>query len=190
MADKTDRQAKSSRWAFTAYEDQWGLFTTMPPGIAEWGWQREICPETNRNHYQGYLRLTQQQRFAWLAKILPGVHLEIPRNWVALVNYCKKTDTAVPGTQVHQLNTMFTKYSYAEHVGERFTDLFSPSEVAEMDYNKFLDVIKKIVIDDIVDGHREAAWIIVSPDWGLYWKVSWRAILTSHSIKKNLKPIL
>jgi len=96
---QTDRQTdKSSRWAFTAYEEQWGLFTTIHPGIAEWGWNTEICPETNRQHYQGYLRLTSQQRFAWLRKLLPGVHLEIAKNWEALKQYCAKEETRVPGT--------------------------------------------------------------------------------------------
>ena len=74
MSDKikTDRQTdKSSRWGFTAYEDQYHLLEKMPPGIAEWGWQAEICPETNRPHRQGYLRLQSQQRFAWLKRYSP-----------------------------------------------------------------------------------------------------------------------
>lgn len=93
---------KSSRWAFTAYEQQWELFATMPPLIAEWGWQEELCPETNRKHYQGYLRTVRQTRFAALKKVLPGVHLEVAKNWDALVNYCKKETTAVAGSQVHE----------------------------------------------------------------------------------------
>lgn len=98
-----DRQTdKTSRWAFTAYEAQWPLFTTvLDPLIAEQGWQKEVCPDTQREHYQGFIRTTRQVRFAQMRKIYPGVHIEAARNWDALVNYCKKSETAIPGSQVN-----------------------------------------------------------------------------------------
>jgi len=99
---KTD---KTTRWAFTAYESEWPLFNTMNDKIAEWGWQTEICPDTQREHYQGYIRTKTQQRFSTMKTIFPGVHLEQAKNWNALLAYCKKTDTAVAGTQVAQTNT-------------------------------------------------------------------------------------
>jgi len=103
---QTDRQTdKSSRWAFTAFEDQWSLFTIMPDIIAEWGWQEEVCATTARKHYQGYLRTKRQVRFSQLAKSLPKVHLEIAKDWNKLLSYCNKTDTAVEGTQQHQVSS-------------------------------------------------------------------------------------
>lgn len=91
---------KSTRWSFTAYEEQWSLFAVVPTDpIQKWGWQEEVCPKTQRRHYQGYIQTNRQVRFAQLKKILPGVHLEVARNWQALVNYCKKAETAVDGTQ-------------------------------------------------------------------------------------------
>lgn len=96
------RQEKTSRWAFTAFEGQYNLFKVMPPLVAEWGWQTEICPETNREHYQGYMRTTRQVRFAQISKIFPQVHIEPARNWDALLNYCAKAETAIEGTQQHQ----------------------------------------------------------------------------------------
>jgi len=99
MGDQTD---KTSRWAFTAYAEQYSLFNTvLPDVIAEIGYQKEIAPDTQREHYQGYIRTSRQVRFAQLRKIFPGVHLEPARNWEALLQYCKKTESAVPGTQVH-----------------------------------------------------------------------------------------
>lgn len=97
-------EAKTTRWAFTAYADQWNLFEAMPPIIAEWGWQQEVCPETQREHYQGFIRTTRQVRFSQLRKVLPGVHIEAAKNWDALVNYCRKTESAVEGTQIHETN--------------------------------------------------------------------------------------
>lgn len=104
--EQTDRQTdKTTRWAFTAYEGQWPLFATMNDTVAEWGWQTELCPTTQKPHYQGYLRTKRQVRHAQLRKILPGVRIEAARDWNALLEYCKKKDTAVPGTQVHQIST-------------------------------------------------------------------------------------
>jgi len=175
---QTDRQTKSSRWAFTAYQDQWSLFETMPPGIAEWGWQREICPETNREHYQGYLRLTQQQRFAWLAKVLPAVHIEVAKNWPALIAYCKKEDSAVPGSQVFQQNQMYTKYTYADRIGKWIVDTYDEKTTDTWLPPDLFRHMEEIISIDISGGRREVAWIIVSPDWKLYWK-SYRYIIRS-----------
>ena len=100
MGDQTDRQTdKTTRWAFTAYEGQWELFKIVPECVAEVGWQTETCPETNRLHYQGFIRTKRQCRFAQVRNAYPGVHIAPAKNWDALVNYCRKKDTAVPGTQ-------------------------------------------------------------------------------------------
>lgn len=99
-----DRQTdKTTRWSFTAYKEQWKLFEIMPDKVAEWGWQTEICPQTQREHYQGFLRTRVQVRMSALISMLPGVHFEVCRNWNALLAYCKKTDTAVEGTRIHQM---------------------------------------------------------------------------------------
>lgn len=102
---KTDRQTdKTTRWAFTAYEDQFGLFDKIPDKVKEWGWQTEICPTTERKHYQGYILTRTQQRHKAMRDMFPGVHIEVAREWNALVNYCKKIDTAIEGTQKHEVN--------------------------------------------------------------------------------------
>jgi len=192
MAAKTDRQTdKSSRWQFTAYEDQWHLFETIPPGIAEWGWQKEMT-KTQRPHYQGYLRTTSQTRMSALIKILPGVHLEVcgkntpekPQSecWKALVQYCKKLDTRVEGeAHVHVVNSMFTKYTYAEHVGRQLYAKHKQDEWETWLPNDLFRAMEQVIGSDITRGRREVAWIIVSPDWKLYWK-SYKYILRSYSI--------
>ena len=100
-----DPDAKTSRWAFTAFKGQWSLFEVMPELIAEWGWQTEECPDTKNLHYQGYIRTKRQVRFNQLHTVLPGVRLSAAINWAALLNYCKKKETAISGTQVHQVST-------------------------------------------------------------------------------------
>lgn len=93
---QTDRQTdKTSRWAFTAYEEQWSIVDdfTKSALVAEFGYQYEVCPTTNRKHRQGFLRTKQQVRFSAMRKAFPGIHFEIAKNWEALVNYCKKEET-------------------------------------------------------------------------------------------------
>lgn len=93
---QTDRQTdKSTHWAFTAYEDQYALVASMSDSttVAEYGYQDEICPDTNRKHKQGYLRTKQQVRFSSLRKEFPGIHFEVARDWNKLLNYCKKKES-------------------------------------------------------------------------------------------------
>ena len=171
---------KSARWAFTAYEGQYSLFKQMPPGVAEWGWNVEICPETNREHYQGYLRLTQQQRFAWVRKNFPGVHMKIARNWEALLNYCKKEETRAPGTEpVAQTNDIPTHFSYADEVGLRIFQRAKMSpDIAEFQYESWdgseaLFHVEAIVRLDIASGRRGLQWIASNPAWKAMWKPYW-----------------
>jgi len=167
---ETDRQTKSSRWAFTAYEDQWSLFETMPPGIAEWGWNAEICPKTNRRHYQGYLRLTQQQRFAWLRKLLPGVHIEVSKNWEALKQYCQKEETRIPGTEpVARSNSVPSHFQYADDCGKRIYEHATARSI-ELTRENILIMLETIVSNDIASGKRYAAWITTNPMWKVMWQ--------------------
>lgn len=75
---------KSTRWSMTVYESQYDLLDNMPSEVAEWGWQDEICPDTGRKHRQGYVRTQFQMTRVKLSKILPGIHLEVAKDWEAL----------------------------------------------------------------------------------------------------------
>jgi len=111
---------KTTRWQFTAYEGQWRMFNTMPRQVAEWGWNTELCPKTNRLHYQGYMRTGQQQRESAMWSLFPGVHFEVARDWPALVQYCKKAATRVPGTEpVSDVNTFPDMFGYSEELASR-----------------------------------------------------------------------
>lgn len=93
---KTDRQTdKTSRWQFTAFEEQYPIVDTFSTSsnVAEFGFQQEVCPETKRIHRQGYLRTKVQVRFSALRREFPGIHFEAAKNWEALINYCKKEET-------------------------------------------------------------------------------------------------
>jgi len=171
--DKTDRQTKTTQWAFTAYEDQWKLFEAMDPGIKKWGWQVEECPDTKRLHYQGYILLYKQQRFSYVIGLIPGVHIQKARNWKALLNYCCKLETRVPGTvPVEYVNDIPSHFQYAERVGREIAEGCrgmgrSPTEIL---HPKLMELIENIVKRDIQEGKRYAAWIASNPQWKAMWK--------------------
>lgn len=98
---------KSTRWSVTAFAahtyaalDQ--IRQHGHPLIAEIGWQDEICPKTEKPHRQGYCRTVRQVRLEQLKGVIPGAHLEVAINWIALKDkYCLKEETRDPsGEQV------------------------------------------------------------------------------------------
>ena len=177
---ETDRQTdKTSRWAFTAYADQYHLFTIVNELIAEIGWQKEICPGTQREHYQGYIRTARQVRFAQLKKIYPGVHIEPAKNWDALVKYCAKKDTAVEGTQQHFENkkTFMT-------MAQALTKLAAHCPYA--DRSKFMDMDEKQLIAHTKQQYWDCVQNILetsSDEIGLYSQPQYeRAFLNTRRI--------
>lgn len=168
---------KSSRWQFTAYEQQYGQLSTMPPGVAEWGWQDEICPETQRKHRQGFFRLHQQQRFSWVRKTFPGLHVEVARNWEALINYCKKEETRAPGSvPVRETNSIPTLFSYADEVADYFLPRVGYN-ILECDSETALAWVDVKVRSDISSGRRGIQWIASNPQWITTWNKYWREMI-------------
>lgn len=96
---------KTTRWAFTAYMDEWEMIHAAVDSVKQSNdsafrmikYQQEECPTTKKQHYQGAIQTHKQMRFSGIRKLLPGVHLEPAKNWVALLSYCEKSDTKVAG---------------------------------------------------------------------------------------------
>lgn len=111
--NQTDSKTRASRWAFTAYEEQWPLFDNFKIEghsiVRMLKWQQEKCPETGRLHYQGAMQ-TYQCRHSTLRGIFPGVHIDKCRDWNKLLNYVKKSATAIPDTQRSLENSIVTEF--------------------------------------------------------------------------------
>jgi len=93
--------ARAKYWCFTSYVGEGGLPTTLPPEATYLCYQREICPTTSNEHYQGYLELKERQRLQGVKRILadPAVHLETRKGTgVQASEYAQKEDTRKPGT--------------------------------------------------------------------------------------------
>lgn len=87
---------KNKRWALTVYEEQYASVDELAKDdkfVKEIGWQDEVCSSTGRKHRQAYLITQQPQRFSALRSRIPGVHVEVCRDLVALKKYCSKEET-------------------------------------------------------------------------------------------------
>lgn len=65
--------------------------------------QQETCPDTGRVHWQGYAELKGRRTLSSIKIVLGdnAAHIEKRRGTAAeAAAYCKKIDTAIPGTQV------------------------------------------------------------------------------------------
>lgn len=89
-------------WCFTTYSEQPPRFNVR--FFSSLIYQKEICPSTGREHWQGCFQLFKGRTFEYLKyKSFVGVddnqiHLEPTNNVSASVQYCQKTATSVPGT--------------------------------------------------------------------------------------------
>jgi len=177
--------SKSQRWQFTAYEQDWECYKVMPEIVAEWGWQEEICPKTQRPHYQGYMRLKRQVRLAQLKKIFPTTHFEVARNWEALVNYCKKTDTAVEGTQHYATGTKYLSMSDALiKVAANRPDIdFSRCEAPE-DYKRLYIYEYDESVSGLLRADPNLVGIYSQPQYERAY-VKWRPVWVEHSEKTD-----
>nr|ALE29647.1 replication associated protein [Lake Sarah-associated circular virus-18] len=185
MTSLLPTDSKSSRWAFTAYEEQWSLFIAMPPGVAEWGWQTETCPKTERLHYQGWLRTNTQVRFSQLRKILPGVHLEKAQHWEALKAYCNKTETALSNTKVIQVSQYKTKFQILEYLISEAIEEYGKDFLMELSPEELTNGIINGGNLMITEGHTYVAWILSDPNFKLTIKQSGKALVLALASKKD-----
>jgi hypothetical protein len=84
----------SRRFVFTCYDVATPLVFT--PEVVRYAvWQREVCPTTNRRHFQGYIVLRNPSRFTAVAALLPaGTHIEAcSGSDDDNVRYCTKDDS-------------------------------------------------------------------------------------------------
>lgn len=91
-----DTRGRYYNWMFTSY----GEFDPKLPDVkTQYAvWQREKCPSTEKEHWQGYIELTEKVSMKWLKENMEDntLHLE-PRKGTQkqAIDYCTKEDTRV-----------------------------------------------------------------------------------------------
>lgn len=97
------QESRRINWCFTDFCEP--RITEDVPGIAPdqvryLVAQKEICPDTGREHWQGYVQLNVKQRLSTVRNLLPGAHWEPAKGTVdENIAYCTKTDSRKPGTE-------------------------------------------------------------------------------------------
>lgn len=82
-------------WCFTSFKEDANV--SQGPGVTYFVAQIEICPNSGRRHWQGYLELQRKQRATWIKTFLgdPACHLELRKGTgEEAAAYCKKDETA------------------------------------------------------------------------------------------------
>ncbi len=94
-------QARSPRkrhWCFTSFVDD--LPVAYNKEIVRYIiYQREECPDTKKQHWQGYIEFYDNVRIGQVKKIIGESHLEFRKGTrTEAREYCRKADTAIAGT--------------------------------------------------------------------------------------------
>ncbi len=106
------RSVKRNHWCFTSYLDK--LPESYDAKIVRYiVYQREICPESKREHWQGYIEFYDQKRIGELKKLMGELHGEARKgSRTAAREYCMKKDTAI-------FNTIFEFGTWREEANRK-----------------------------------------------------------------------
>jgi len=89
-----------SNWMVTAFDQLDSFDPTQWPSFRYCCYQREICPQTGREHIQGYVMFAKRVGLSFLKKLDGTAHFE-PRRGThdQAKDYCSKEDTRKPGCE-------------------------------------------------------------------------------------------
>lgn len=95
------RGPRKRHWCFTSYADT--LPSDYDPLVVRYViYQREVCPETKKEHLQGYIEFHDNVRINQVKAVLGDqkCHLEVRQgSRTQAREYCRKTDSSVAGQQ-------------------------------------------------------------------------------------------
>lgn len=171
----SDTKERGTWWQMTVFEGQWPMLQTMPPCVAEWGWQDEVTKE-GRLHKQAWCRTKIQMRKSAMIKVFPGIHIELARDKNALKAYSRKSETAIPGTQVHQVAeadnerrltmaralTLLARYAMSEIVWQMAAR--TPQEFEQAPVKQFWAAVTDLLTTD-----NDAVGLFTQPQYQRAW---------------------
>ena len=192
--DQTDRQTdKATHWKTAVYDEgddktgahwsgQWAKLDTIPSFVKTLYRQKEVCPETQRLHFQVHVVCHRQcrrtQLSGWIkhTKWIPVVGEQHITN---SINYCSKKDTAVPGTyevtqgeeymRLHQLLQELAKHSEFE------LPQFSLDVVPKQSMNGWKWISRRLIMKDPIwaDKLSNPTLRRMWEDWGSIFIWNW-----------------
>jgi len=100
---QTNEQGLASHWKTACYElEKWEkmLEGTKPHWVKKIYCQKEVCPTTNRLHYQAHVHLASQQRLSAMRGFFQSHWMQVKgaTHIKNSINYCSKKETAIAGS--------------------------------------------------------------------------------------------
>lgn len=163
------RKNKSTHFVFTSYLLTRPFYDTEK--VRKLVYQREVCPKTQRFHWQAAVEFYDEQTTKQAQKILciGNSHMEFMRGTVEDQKYCKKTETSLPNTYV-EYGEAWTPNTNARYRGERSNLLENAcksmlsggwKDVSDSDivkYHRGLSFLR-LVRTEAYEGPRECWWL-------------------------------
>lgn len=106
----TPPPVRTKTWCFTAHDLNFNFEEQLQPlGPKYCVYQHEICPQTQKEHLQGYIQFTSHKSLKRLKKARPTDHWEPRRGTHEQAReYCMKAETRKPGTEPIEHGTFTT----------------------------------------------------------------------------------
>lgn len=136
---------KGTCLVFTVFAEEGETLLDLDPSV--WPhckfatWQRELCPDTNREHFQGYLELTKEMRFSALHEWggLETAHFEKRRgNQQAAIDYANKEETRIEGPWSYGERNRQGKRNDLDDVRDMIRTGASMREIADAHFGDFV----------------------------------------------------
>lgn len=173
-----DRQTdRASWWSLTINNptDEERQKLKMPPRFVK----RVVCQdevgENGTLHIQAGVN-TQQVRFSAVKKWLPRAHIEIAKNPAALIEYCKKEDTSIAGTQLDitaSVAPMSMSGAMAYLAGyydpSIYQSVSSRPEMIKKGYEAIQSEVYWIIVRKLLKDHPDTVALYTQPQYLRTW---------------------
>lgn len=152
--EPTVSKKTSRRYRWTSFKEEEPTF--VADKMVYMIYQPEICPSTDRPHWQGFVVLKTSMRFPAIKKLIgdPALHLETcDASDEANINYCSKEETRKPGGKVVEhgerpkgqgsrsdLHVLVDTVSRGGSLAELVAD--NPSQVRNLKYARDLQMVQ------------------------------------------------
>jgi len=122
--------SRTRGFPFTDYARDESFLLGLPYSYLCWG--EEVCPDTGRDHWQGYIYFKDAKTNRAAAKVMEGRHIEEQLGTIdQAISYCKGDYTCKKTGKYKPLNAVFKEF------GER------PKQGKRTDINNVLEKIQK-----------------------------------------------
>lgn len=166
---------QSKNWCFTDFELIKWRFIFDQEAIKYICWGEEICPQTKRKHYQGWIQLYKKKRLAGVKKLCRSkkVHLEPCRGSEAdNEKYCQKDNVYQTIGNFEEITTQGKRTDLLElkkilDEGGTLEDIANESFKTFIHYNRGFQEYKKIVDKKLRKSFRMVKTIHIHGETGL-----------------------